>query len=53
MRAPRPPLIRITSATRSSSWVAMTCGAPASSRACFLALVRVVAIGVAPTIRAI
>ena len=31
----------------------MTCAAPASSSACFLALVRVVAIGVAPTMRAI
>ena len=31
----------------------MTCAAPASSRACFLADVRVTAIGVAPTMLAI
>ena len=52
IRAPRPPVIRFTSASRSSSTVAMTFSAGIQQRL-LVALVRVVAIGVAPTIRAI
>ena len=53
MRAPRPSVIRITSATRSCSSVAITCAAPASRSAASFARVRVVAIGMAPTLLAI
>src|SRR5471030_1881054 len=51
-RAPAPPVMRSTSATMSCSSVAMTKAAPASSSCWRLALLRVRAIGVAPTILA-
>ena len=44
-RAPWPSVIRITSATRSASSVAMTCAAPASRSCCLFVEVRVSAMG--------
>ena len=48
IRAPLPPVMRITSAGTSVSWVAMTWRAPWAFRASALALVRVAAMVSAP-----